>query len=110
MSRAKGDIGEKIARDYLRDNGFNIVCCNYYTKYGEIDIIATKDNIYHFVEVKSGSYIEPLDKITRSKLKRIYKSIDVYLYANKLSVSYSVDVIRIFKGKIELFSNISYEP
>lgn len=53
-SRQKGNIAENKAKEYLLNNGFEIITSNYYTPYGEIDIIATKDDIYHFIEVKSG--------------------------------------------------------
>lgn len=107
-SVSKGKLAESKARDYLILNGFNIIATNYYTKYGEIDIIAIKDNIYHFIEVKSGDKIEPLLNVTKRKLDRIYKSIDVYLIQNNLDVIYSVDVVRIYKNNIDFFSNISY--
>ena len=104
----KGKIGESAAKDYLLANGFEIVASNYYTRYGEIDIIAKKDNVYHFVEVKSGSKIEPLLNVTKCKLDRIYKSIDIYLVNNNLNVVYSVDVVRVYNNNIDFFSNVSY--
>lgn len=107
-SRQKGNIAENRAKEYLLDNGFEIIASNYYTPFGEIDIIATKDNIYHFIEVKSGDKIEPLLNITQKKLERIYKSIDIYLSKNNIDVIYSVDVIRICRDKIDFFSNVSY--
>ena len=56
-SRQKGNIAENKAKEYLLNNGFEIITSNYYTPYGEIDIIATKDDIYHFIEVKSGNSV-----------------------------------------------------
>ena len=97
-----------MAKEYLLNNGFEILASNYYTPYGEIDIIATKDKIYHFIEVKSGNKIEPLLNITPKKLERIYKSIDIYLSKNNIDVVYCVDVIRICQNKIDFFSNVSY--
>ena len=48
-----GDLGEKIAQTYLRLFGFEIINCNFRTKEGEIDIIAEKSDILHFIEVKT---------------------------------------------------------
>ncbi len=104
----KGKISESIAREYLINNGFKIIDNNYYTRYGEIDIIAIKDDVYHFIEVKSGDKIEPLLNVTQRKLDRIYKSIDIYLFNNNLNVIYSVDVIRVYKNDIDFFGNVSY--
>lgn len=107
-SRQKGNIAENKAKEYLLNNGFEIITSNYYTPYGEIDIIATKDDIYHFIEVKSGDKIEPLLNVTQKKLDRIYKSIDIYLSKNNIDVVYSVDVVRLYRNKIDFFSNVSY--
>ena len=49
-------MGEDIAVKYLKNKGFSIVCLNYRKKYGEIDIIAKKGTILHFVEVKTVSH------------------------------------------------------
>ena len=48
-----GRLGEDIAAKYLESKGFSIVGLNYRKKYGEIDIIAQKSKITHFIEVKS---------------------------------------------------------
>lgn len=50
-----GRLGEDIAGKYLENKGFKIVGINYRKKYGEIDIIAQKGKITHFIEVKSVS-------------------------------------------------------
>ena len=49
MSREKGDFAEKKAISFLEELGFKIIEKNFYAKkLGEIDIIALKNNIYHF--------------------------------------------------------------
>ncbi len=106
-TRKKGNKAEVKARIYLENNGFSIVECNYYTPYGEIDIIATKDSIYHFIEVKSGNAIEPLLNVTSKKLDRVYKSVSLYLACNNLDVAYCVDVITIKHNKISFYTNVS---
>lgn len=50
-----GHLGEDIAQKYLENKGFSIIGQNYLKKYGEIDIIAKKGKILHFVEVKTVS-------------------------------------------------------
>lgn len=51
--RAKGNAGEGIACVYLERQGFKVIVRNYQKKWGEIDIIAQKQGILHFFEVKS---------------------------------------------------------
>ena len=54
MNKRKfGIIGEKIAQKYLKNNGYKIIENNYYTRNGEIDIIANKEKYIVFVEVKT---------------------------------------------------------
>lgn len=50
-----GRLGEEIAVKYLKNKGFLIITQNYLKKCGEIDIIAQKGKILHFVEVKTVS-------------------------------------------------------
>jgi len=51
-----GRLGEDIATGYLKNRGFHIITRNYRKKWGEIDIIAKKDNVLHFVEVIEHCY------------------------------------------------------
>lgn len=53
MKNQLGQLGEQITVDYLKSQGFSILACNYKKFYGEIDIIAQKQNILAFVEVKT---------------------------------------------------------
>lgn len=48
-----GVYGEKVTADYLKEQGFIIFKRNYHSRFGEIDIIAEKDNLLLFVEVKT---------------------------------------------------------
>jgi len=61
-----GQIGEEIACKFLVKHGFKVICRNYRKKWGEIDIIAEKQEIIHFIEVKSVS-CESLDSVSREK-------------------------------------------
>ena len=53
-----GIVGEDRACAYLKKQGFVILQRNFHSKFGELDIIAKKDEILHFIEVKStqGNY------------------------------------------------------
>ena len=50
-----GRGGENIACQFLERHGYKVVERNYRRKWGEIDIIATKDGTVRFVEVKAVS-------------------------------------------------------
>ena len=108
MSRAKGNLAEEKACKFLDENGFTIVERNFYSRFGEIDIIALKDEVLHFVEVKSGLDFESaIQNITPKKLSRLIRTGDVYIKKNKLNVSYMHDAIVVSPKNIELVENIT---
>jgi putative endonuclease len=79
-----GDFGEIIALDYLKNNKYKILEQNYRKRGGEIDIIALKDDILVFFEVKTASkkMIEPLLWIDDEQLKRIIDTSNHYITDN----------------------------
>jgi putative endonuclease len=108
MSRAKGNIAEAKAVAYLQENGYRVVEQNFYSRFGEIDIIATKEGTLHFIEVKSGvDYETALQNITRTKLSRIIKTLQIYLKKNALDASYCIDAILVSKDEIDMVENIT---
>ena len=103
-----GKYFELKAIDYLKISGYEIMEINYFAKkLGEIDIIAKKDDVYHFVEVKSGKNFEAVYNITQSKLHKLYRSIELYLKHKKLDVSYCIDAIIFAGDELEYLENIS---
>jgi len=109
MSTFKGNIAEDKACEYLCSKGFEIVEKNFYAKkLGEIDIIATKNDTYHFCEVKSAlDYETAINNISPSKLSKIKRSTHYYLQSKKLDVVYCIDAIIIVDNEIEHLENIT---
>ena len=109
MSREKGDFAEKRAISFLIDLNYIIVETNFYAKkLGEIDIIAKKDDVYHFCEVKSAlDYETAINNITKSKLSKIKRSVDYYLQTKKLDVAFCIDAIIVNDDSIEILENIT---
>lgn len=105
----KGSHAEKKACEYLIQIGFTIVEKNYYAKkIGEIDIIAKKDSIYHFIEVKSAQDYEiAVNNITASKLSKIKRSVEYYLQNKKLEVNFCIDAIIVVDKELEFLENIT---
>ena len=106
-TRKKGNIAEDMACEYLKNKGYKIIKRNFYCKFGEIDIIAYKDEVFHFIEVKSGKTFEPVFNITPSKLKRIIKSAQYYIKLNGIGSAFCIDAI-IVKDGIDHLVNISF--
>jgi len=108
MSREKGNLAEDKASKFLLDDGFVIVERNFYSRFGEIDIIATKDEALHFIEVKSGlDYESAIQNITPQKLSRLIKTGSVYLKKNKLDVDFVYDAVVVTPRTIEFVENIT---
>lgn len=110
MSRSKGDIAEQKACEFLNSQGFKIIEQNFYAKkLGEIDIIATKEETFHFVEVKSAEDYEiAVNNITTSKLSKLKRSVDYYLQTKKLHVNFCIDAIIVIENEIEFLENITF--
>ena len=108
MSRAKGSIAEDSACRFLDENGFMIIERNFYSRFGEIDIIAVKDEVLHFIEVKSGiDYESAVQNITPRKLSRLIKTGNVYMKKNALDVDFMLDAVIVTPKKIWHVENIT---
>jgi putative endonuclease len=102
-----GAVGERIAANWLEKKGFLVVCRNYRKKWGELDIVAEKDKMVHFVEVKTvsrqsfgGSFSQkvndyrPEDNMHPWKLQRLRRAIQTYLLENNRKLSHSAEAMR----------------
>ena len=101
MNKRKfGIIGEKIAQGFLLNKGYDILETNFYTKIGEIDIIAKIDKCIVFIEVKTRSclkYGTPAMAVDVTKKQHIKSVAKLYLYLHKLyNQEVRFDVIEIF--------------
>jgi TIGR00252 family protein len=98
----KGKQGENLAQEYLEKNGYKIIQKNYRTKFAEIDIIAKKDNILSFIEVKSrnsDSFGRPYEAVSESKIKKIRKNAEIFLSTTDINYDgISFDIIEVFLG------------
>ena len=123
IKRKLGDIGENIACDFLKNRGFEIIERNYLRKWGEIDIIAKKAGLIHFIEVKSASLsarevtqetsqYRPEDNMHPWKLKRLSRVIQTYIMDKKLDCDWQLDLITVKineetrQARVELIENI----
>jgi putative endonuclease len=107
-TRARGNIAEERGCEYLRNQGFRIIDRNVYNRFGEIDIIAIRDNVIHFVEVKSAqSYEQAVNNITPSKLQKLNRTIQTYLQQKRLNLDYCVDALIVTDEAIEWIENIT---
>ncbi len=98
VSLTTGDHAETVAAAYLQSRGYRIVDRNWRTPLCEIDIIAEKDNIKFFVEVKyrgSDRQGGGLEYITKRKLKQMEFAARCWVQDNNWKYDYSLSAIEV---------------
>lgn len=100
--RVKGDLGEDIACSHLKDIGYKILERNHKNNFGEIDIIAKKNNVVVFVEVKSQSVFNanglyPERNVHPQKERKLIRTAEYYLIKNNYddNTEWQIDVIGV---------------
>ena len=109
LPRMFGDRSEDLATLFLEQEGFVVVERNYYArKLGEIDIIAQRDGVLHFIEVKSGkAEFDPVYNITPAKMRKVINSAHYYLKAKSIDMPYSIDALIIRGDEVEFLQNVT---
>ena len=78
-----GKLGEELGSAYLITNGYVIKEQNWRFSRWEVDIIAEKDSILHFIEIKtrrSKKFGLPEDKVGQKKIQNLINAAEEYLY------------------------------
>ena len=81
-TRTMGRLGEDFAAQVLAAEGFTILARNYRCSFGEIDLIARRENELYFIEVKtrrSDRFGRPSEAVNLHKQSRIKKAASYYL-------------------------------
>jgi uncharacterized protein (TIGR00252 family) len=88
-----GKKAESRVADYLKKSGFKVITKNWRTKVCEIDVVAKKDNVVYFVEVKYRSSEKQgggLDYITSKKLKQLHFAAQIWNQQNQWEGDYRI--------------------
>jgi putative endonuclease len=122
-----GQLGESIAVTFLKNHGFRVLERNYTRKWGELDIIAEKDQELHFIEVKAVSreknrnntkdirdQYRPEENMHPIKLRKIYRTIQSYLIDRHIpdSMVWQIDLVCVYldsvqkQAKVKIIENI----
>ncbi|MFT3843907.1 MAG: YraN family protein [Lacibacter sp.] len=99
-----GKQGEEMAVEWLSQQGFTILHQNWKYSWFELDVIAEKDGILHFVEVKTrttDTFGHPEEGVTDKKLQRLMNAGEEFLHQNPnwKRIQYDILSIRLFKQK-----------
>ena len=108
-NKIEGDGGEIRAVKFLEDKKYKILQTNFKTKFGEIDIIAFKDGVIVFVEVKERSTLafgRPIEAVDYRKQQKIRRVAEYYLMIkHKTEADCRFDVVEILGDDINHVEN-----
>lgn len=119
-TKNKGSLGERLAINLLLSKGFEIIDQNVRLgKLSELDIVATKDNVLHIIEVKTvykcGKLVEnfefPIYNITPRKINHLKKGAQIYVHKQKLEyMDITIDAIACIVDNCHKKSYIRFYP
>jgi putative endonuclease len=100
-----GNQGETLAVKHLTEKGYHILHQNWRHSHWEVDIIAEKDGILHFFEIKtrlSKKFGHPEETVDNKKIQNLINAAEEYLYQNPQWKRIQFNILAI--------SILKYEP
>ncbi|WP_274953059.1 YraN family protein [Angelakisella massiliensis] len=110
-----GALGEQAAADYLLEKGYELLARNWHCRWGELDLVARKEEILAFVEVKTrkpGAMVSPLEAVNRTKRRKLIRSAQAYLMElgeTELQPRFDVAAVTVYPGEFPRFT-VEYWP
>ena len=117
-----GNLGERIAAEYLRRLKFSIVGRNVSWKTGELDIIALSENILHIVEVKTVVCVEfpttdsqdtgydPAWNLHSYKIRKLVRTAEWYVADKNWEDEWQIDGALVWLRQRDGMARIRYYP
>lgn len=109
-----GQIAERYVSEYLTSKGYEIIDRNYRKPWGEIDIVASKEGIIIFVEVKANNIVrygfEAELRADWKKIKKVVRTARTYLLSKKYpdDQPWQIDILSITFVKKEGIARIKH--
>lgn len=98
MSTEIGRHAEQVAAKYLEARGYRVHSLNWRTRWCEIDIVATKDSVVYFVEVKyrrTDAFGGGLDYITSRKHAQMRFAAEFWMAKHKAASDYRLAAVEV---------------
>jgi putative endonuclease len=93
-----GITGEAMAVNWLREQGLNLLHLNWRHSHWEVDIIASKDAVLHFIEVKTRrtkKFGHPEEAVSKKKIRNLINASEEYLYQHPQWKRIQFDILSI---------------
>jgi len=109
-TKTVGKTSEESAVNYLIEQGYEILARNYYSQFGEIDIIAMKNNRISAIEVKyrKNPLVSVFNTIPKSKIKKLENTLYYYLSINNYTDKYDLGIDALLIEDINNRKNIYF--
>lgn len=104
-----GNQGEAMAAGYLTSKGFTLLHRNWRHSHWEVDIIAAKGEVLHFIEVKTRrtkKFGHPEESVSKQKIRNLINASEEYLqqYPQWKRIQFDILAITILKNEpVEYF-------
>lgn len=100
----RGTVAERLACDYLQEQGLTLVARNYRCRVGELDLVMNDGRFVVFVEVRyrrNSRYGTPAETVTHTKQQRLIRAAKHYIQRHGFNLPCRFDIITItqVKGK-----------
>lgn len=98
LSEEHGRIGEEAATEWLRQHGYQICERNWRSGRYELDIVATRFDVIHFVEVKcraDNSFLSPEQTLTPTKVRSLKRAVAAYLALHDVDLNPQIDLMAV---------------
>jgi putative endonuclease len=117
-----GALGEKVAAEYLSRHGFAVLDRNVVRKTGELDLIAEKGDVLHFVEVKTiltnefldekgaGDEYDPSLNLHEAKVRKVARTGEWYVAEKNWEGDWQVDGVLVWLRRKDGMAKVSYLP
>ncbi|MDF2940268.1 MAG: protein Nwat [Gammaproteobacteria bacterium] len=98
MSRKIGNDNENLALSFLKKKGLKLIAKNFYSRFGEIDLIMRDKETLVFVEVRyrgSEKFGSSLESVSWHKQQRLIKTAEYYLLSSPQNLPCRFDVLAV---------------
>ena len=95
-----GKEGERLAEAYLLTKGFTILYRNWRYSHYEIDIVALKNKVPHFIEVKlrkSKTFGWPEQNVTKKKINCLLQAANQFMFRHAQYNDFRIDILSIIQ-------------
>jgi len=97
-----GKEGETLAKNWFVNQGYHVIVANWRSGRFEVDLIAEKNNVLHFIEVKTKrgtAFGLPEEQVSKKKIRHLLDAAEAYVYQHPQWQRVQFDVLAVILRK-----------